>query len=93
MSERPAENDAPTRTDYETRLGEHFDPALVDPVFGIRDCPATHPVTGRPCVYPEGHFDHHWAMGERRMQLFGPDLACGGVSVIPPGVDQSGGPR
>ena len=75
MSETPsAETDGPERTDYETRMGEHYDPARVDPVFGGTPCPATHPVTGRPCVYPEGHYDHHWAMGERRMQLFGPDL-------------------
>lgn len=71
------------KSDYETVLGDHYDTSSIDPVFGVADCSVAHLVTGRPCVYPLGHQDHHWAMGLRRMQAFGPHLAeakSGGVS-------------
>lgn len=75
-----SEHVATERTDYERLLGADYDTSGIDPVFGTRPCPAAHPTTGRPCVYPGGHPDEHWAMGERRMQMFGPNLRSGGGS-------------
>ena len=40
----------------------------------LRDqCSETHPVTGNPCI-TKGEHEVHEAMGEKRMQLFGPNL-------------------